>query len=1437
MNFQYRFSATDLLGARCRFNLIKPNVPALVKITDHYFCGFRQPFISFQALFHKTTACISILLITTMNLFGQQFKCGTDAIISRQMNGIGTAPASTDNPGNNACTLPLNGAYTIPIVVHIMYNSPQGNITDAQVLDAVDKLNIDFLATDGVGFNTQIHFALANVDPNGNCTNGINRVEIPAPFGDATSSANDLALKNNIRWPNDRYLNIWVVECIFFGGDCDPAGGYSYLPCPVNVTVVPPPFPVYCQIAGQSPFWLDPYDGVVIAHPEFGRIGTAQNSFRAGVLAHEVGHWLNFYHTFSPNGIFLAPGNMWLACHSQSEGAIQGDFVEDTPATEGLQTGGGYDCTTITNSCPFPPDVDLIDNFMDYVGECHNSFTEGQSTRMKTCLTENRPDIWCEDNLVATGLLNYLPSSVNLTTGVDAFCANNVGYTGFEICLLDQGNYAFNVLLEMDLQSLPSYLTISGGSFVNGQYLLPAKLTPGGTCGAGNIVFQIGSILLAAQEQVTIPVKVTVFDDCGNQVEFFESMSFTIINCTFDCACTGQNQINIEADPINGTLWSDIAGQFNLPDDLGYSVHNGCIAVSGKLIIDRDVRITQCGSMYMQPGAEIVVGDINNPGAFSRLRLNGNGILSCEKMWKGISVKPGARIEANNNYIYNAQYVVRAENQATVILTSNTLGRNYVGIYVPGNNGTPQTVHFQSISDNTVECLDELLPGYDDQSPAPGQYTHAAIELNDVTGVDIQSGNVFQKIGNGIIALRSAFTIDHCVFKNLYANTDGGIDRFGIHATDCANAKITNCTFDQVADGIYAVNTNLESTDNVITTFDMIVDDHDNAGILYKNGTNRRIRIFDNQIKTALKGISINNCWPATGLRLYDNQIEFLPAGDNFPTQGIYLNTCLKGWVRRNEIRKGDDASGTGDGLFFENCQALNIFSNDVFDKQNQVFVKGCHRNFFLGNELTNGISGFNALNSTDRYCHNETIVQNTSGFYFQGACTPSRITCNLLGDPTPSSSNSGNGLSLWADGSMSTLIGTQINQGNQWYGAYPNGWGAYNQSVDPDAIDKSAFVSPPIQIPTWSTGVGQNVAWFKPFIGDPLNCVTACPVLLDPEEDEGISGEGGGEEQGLLGSDDAATARGEHAGTGINWMAQQRLYERLKADANLATLDNDVQSFFTQAPATDLGQLYEVRSQINELLQRDEITAAQTDSLQRAIKQLGDTLQALLLNGPDTDSLQWQNELDGLYTELTSLTDAYYALETWVHTQRQSETSNILAANELIIPSNSCAANEKTFNRLFLQNALWESGTPPATAIAGLKSIADQCPIDGGFAVYAARGFYQRFNPLAYWDDLSDCGGGSERSAFQKNAGDRALIFRPNPSNDLTMISAPSTLESDVRIYLYGPTGIKVHELTIRKEQASAFLNTAAFPPGVYVYKALMQGEVVQTGKLVIIH
>ncbi|MFT5009718.1 MAG: PKD repeat protein [Pseudomonadales bacterium] len=258
--------------------------------------------------------------------------------------------------------------YLIPVVFHVIHEGGAENISDDQVYDAMSILNRDFRLENedladvveefsDLPADIKIEFKLAQRDPNGNCTNGIVRIESELT-NEGGSDMKSLSI-----WPRDSYLNIWV--CADAGG----AAGYTYVPSSVD-----------------GNFGLS-NDGIVLLHTYTGSIGTSSEN-RSRTLTHEVGHWINLRH-------------LWGGTNQPAlaENCDVDDGVDDTPNSVGWTS-----CALSGESCG---SLDNVQNYMEY-SYCSKMFTQGQKVRMRASLNSNTADrfeLWQEENLAATGIL------------------------------------------------------------------------------------------------------------------------------------------------------------------------------------------------------------------------------------------------------------------------------------------------------------------------------------------------------------------------------------------------------------------------------------------------------------------------------------------------------------------------------------------------------------------------------------------------------------------------------------------------------------------------------------------------------------------------------------------------------------------------------------------------------------------------------------------------------------------------------------------------------------------------------------------------------------------------------------------------------------------------------------------------------------------------
>lgn len=265
----------------------------------------------------------------------------------------------------------------IPVVVHVIHNGQAigtaPNITDAQVQSQITVLNQDFrkmlgtpggTSTNPVATDIQIEFVLAKVDPNGNPTNGIDRVNMCQ----ASWSETDIneTVKPSTIWNPAQYMNMWTVKF----SDSDLLGFAQ--------------FPNSSTLQGLDAFEGDANtDGVVSSYDVFGSsaLGTGfllvSDYDKGRTMTHEVGHFLGLRHIWG-DGTGDESAN--------KPDCAASDFCADTP-----QAGWeNYDCDAVYDSCPAEAGNDMTENYMDYTTDvCMNIFTQNQKDRIMAVMTNS----------------------------------------------------------------------------------------------------------------------------------------------------------------------------------------------------------------------------------------------------------------------------------------------------------------------------------------------------------------------------------------------------------------------------------------------------------------------------------------------------------------------------------------------------------------------------------------------------------------------------------------------------------------------------------------------------------------------------------------------------------------------------------------------------------------------------------------------------------------------------------------------------------------------------------------------------------------------------------------------------------------------------------------------------------------------------------------
>ena len=278
-----------------------------------------------------------------------------------------------------------NGVRIIPVVVHVIHDLGNENISDASIQNAIDILNAN-INGQGANFLSQtpdvfakvrgeakVEFRLAKKDPNGEPTTGVNRVR--SSLTDQPEPRD--AVKSLSYWNSYQYFNIWTVKRFAPQPDGNTLLGYAQFPYSGSMST----------------------DGVVLL---------ASQMVSGGTLTHEVGHWLGLRHTWGDSDC----GDDGIKDTPTARGPNYGISLNNFPYHVGLAPPppitGPWGCVADSLN----PAGEMFVNYMDYSSDAAvTMFTKGQVDVMNITLEGELDE---ETGLTGIGFREYMWSAENL---------------------------------------------------------------------------------------------------------------------------------------------------------------------------------------------------------------------------------------------------------------------------------------------------------------------------------------------------------------------------------------------------------------------------------------------------------------------------------------------------------------------------------------------------------------------------------------------------------------------------------------------------------------------------------------------------------------------------------------------------------------------------------------------------------------------------------------------------------------------------------------------------------------------------------------------------------------------------------------------------------------------------------------------------------------
>lgn len=233
---------------------------------------------------------------------------------------------------------------TIPLVIHIVYNTPEQNISESQIQSQITTLNQDFSRANADKSKTPAAFLPAAADTGIRfCLVKVIRTRTNTTQFDDNDTVKSCSTGGSAALDTTKYMNVWV--------------------CPLGDRLLG-----YAEFPNTA---ISPTYGVVVNYTCFGTGGPVRKPYNLGrTLTHEMAHCLGIYHIFS---------------ESNTNSCAKTDHCYDIPSQSSPTSG----CPAFpkTDSCTISAPGTMFMNYMDYSNDaCMNIFTKDQAKRMNAVL-------------------------------------------------------------------------------------------------------------------------------------------------------------------------------------------------------------------------------------------------------------------------------------------------------------------------------------------------------------------------------------------------------------------------------------------------------------------------------------------------------------------------------------------------------------------------------------------------------------------------------------------------------------------------------------------------------------------------------------------------------------------------------------------------------------------------------------------------------------------------------------------------------------------------------------------------------------------------------------------------------------------------------------------------------------------------------------------
>ena len=907
--------------------------------------------------------------------------------------------------------------------------------------------------------------------------------------------------------------------------------------------------------------------------------------------------------------------------------------------------------------------------------------------------------------------------------------------------------------------------------------------------------------------------------------------------------------MNLSEPPITGTVTNLIIENRLLANSSTNSLVERK-TIHGLLEVDADYSFDGLGGsalnrpkLYLGPGAHILV-----KSGFT-LTLTNADIFTCDQLAQGITLEPGATLIADGCVISDSRFAIDAQAGSAISIINTDFADNYIGVRL-NMTDAPNRVIINAFENNNFFTDDGLKTPFDGMQEQVETRGYCGIWLNNYRDFNVfgdqnpnaADGNHFFSLANGIIGYNAIGNLGNLTFEDMNSADSPAkylYEGFGIRLMSKGtswfnlNEIWSTMTFDDCKTGIYCENyaLNIENTvmDNVDIGIDVLKSKIRDIVIDGNTITARQygIRSFLNEPLHPISAIKNNTVTITEGLTPQNNLttgIGMEEIGLGFkplPGQTLPVSSSMDGWeVSGNDITMKEG----GRGILYRNgflgtVQANAILNESEPDDFTGIRTEGSTFSGITANTIDQmaaaGLGTATAIYSSGGFSntfqcncldHTNVGMQFFDMADFQDAVRGNNFNTHCTG------------LQLGVDGVGGVFIGDQNHTGNLWdLGAISGSCLGGRNWGNNFEVGQSEFRVNGTANASLNPDVFPNSDWFFNEPGTAYNGCGSCsfPPQIPPRVTEG-------EVPTKL---DEAIAR-DSLDSGVfpdemAWKGKFRLYRKILRQPDIESYATEYATFVSANDNLSSGKLAVIAEGKYDLF---DLSAAEDSILEsyRIAWQAGMEALRILDSLTQAGASVNQGQYDDKVEYSADMHEQYQTYRDSLLNRRAQNISALLTLNAAVSASIDPDINQRTVNGLAFNLLL--SDTLATGALAALESIAEQCPLEGGDAVYEARSIVSYFTGQDYND--ADICEDAQRQQRPGAPNKTSTVFRsaiyPNPTAD--RIYWNNTDARPLTLRVFNSLGQLVMELLSVHDNA----DLSGLPEGLYTVQLIVSESAV---------